>query len=286
MANTFITMQAIARRALATLYNTTVLAGLVYRDYDEAFTGKVGDTVTVRKPATFTAEEFERTAGITIQNATETGVDVKLDTILDVSFAVTAEELTLNINDFATRLLNPALEAIVQAVDEKIATTLLTVTGTATGNDHEALIEARKVLNQRKVPMSDRFGVWSPRAAAILLNDPLFHQADQRGDTDGLREASIGRKFGFDNFETQAFEDDGVAFHRDAVALVSRTLDKPMGVASEQASVENYKGLGIRVVREYDITKKQDVVSLDFLCGTKLLDGNRGIVVNVLPEGS
>ena len=39
-----------------------------------------------------------------------------------------------------------------------------------------------------------------------------------------------------------AGEADGVAFHRDAVALVSRTLALPQG--SAKAAVASYKGLG------------------------------------------
>ena len=34
---------------------------------------------------------------------------------------------------------------------------------------------------------------------------------------------------------------------------------------------EGYKGLGIRVVKDYDITYKQDVVSFDFLYGIETL---------------
>ena len=93
--------------------------------------------------------------------------------------------------------------------------------------------------------------------------------------TDALREASLGRKFGFDNYESQVLgygsgdkgAADGVAFHRDAVSLVSRTLAMPMGVGAGQAAVANYKGLGLRVVKDYDISLKQDVISVDFLCG-------------------
>ncbi len=40
MANRFITTHVIAARGLATLYNTIVLAGLVWRDFDADFRGK------------------------------------------------------------------------------------------------------------------------------------------------------------------------------------------------------------------------------------------------------
>ena len=95
MANTFLTPALIATRGLATLYETTVMPQLVHRDFDADFRGRQGDTVTVRKPAVFTAGEFNRGTGIVPQNATEGSVDVTLNHFADVSFTVTTEQLTV-----------------------------------------------------------------------------------------------------------------------------------------------------------------------------------------------
>lgn len=286
---TYITPTVIARRALATLYNTTVLAALVHRDYDAEFNGKVGDTITVRKPATFTAKVFNRATGIELQDPTEGSFTVTLDTILDVSFPVTAEELTLEIDSFAEQLLNPAMEAIVQEVDGRLAEELVdaanlaggggvaTGTGTSLGERHKAFRTARRILSRNKIPFAERYAVVSPEGSEAITSDQLILQANTSGSTDALREGAVGRLSGFDTFESQVFgqgagdrgQADGVAFHRDAVALVSRTLERPMGVAAEQIAVENYRGLGLRVVRDYDIDKKQDVISIDFLIGTE-----------------
>ena len=58
MANTFLTSKEIARQALPILENNLVMGGLVYRDYSNTFAQK-GDTIQVRKPAAFTAVEFD-----------------------------------------------------------------------------------------------------------------------------------------------------------------------------------------------------------------------------------
>lgn len=298
MSNTFLTPDMIAREALATLYEETVMAQLVHRDYSADFGGAQGDTVTIRKPATFTANEFERASGITIQDATEGSVAVTLDTLLDVSFAVTSEDLTLEITQFGEQLLNPAMEAHAQAIDDKILTLRDDITAEvgAGASDHtwdepEVLIDARKTLNTAKVPMSQRRAVAGPATAAKWLGDALFHQADQSGSTEGLREASLGnRKFGFDPYEHNGIsEEDGtggdpsteisVAFHRTAFALVSRTLALPRGAGEGRASTVSYDGFGLRVVYDYDIDKKQDVVSLDYLIGVKTLDANRAVLI-------
>ncbi|WP_433444561.1 P22 phage major capsid protein family protein [Nonomuraea sp. CA-141351] len=298
MANTFLTPQVIARAALATLYETCVMAQLVHRDLDEDFAGKVGDTVNVRKPATFSAYEYDRSQGIQIQNATETAIPVTLNHFADVSFAVTAEEMTLEIQDFATQLLNPAMEAISQKIDNDLLALrddVVQEVGNGglpnlhTWDSPKSMIDADRVLNERNVPPSMRSVVVGPQIKANWLSDPLFHQLDVRGDTDGLREASLGRRvFGFDAFSTQNIKvppqtsgnsksEVGVAFHRTAFCLVTRPLVLPQGAAN--AVVANYKGFSLRVVMDYDIDLKQDVVSIDTLYGTKTLDANRAVLV-------
>ncbi|WP_345486040.1 P22 phage major capsid protein family protein, partial [Planotetraspora phitsanulokensis] len=305
MANTFLTPSIIAKQALATLYETCVTAMLVHRDYEEEFVSRVGETISVRKPATFTAQEFNRTTGITIQNATEQSVPITLNHFADVSFAVTAEDLTLKIEDFGTQLLGPAMEAIAQKIDRDVLSlrndisqrvgkanaAISGVTGPAIFDysNPRTAIDARRVLNQRNVPASDRYLLVGPEVEAKWLSDPLFHQADTRGDTDGLREANLGRRiFGFDGYQTQNIlgptgtpttgqpnTEIGVAFHKTAFALVTRPLVLPQGAAN--AAVESYKGFGIRVVMDYDISKKQDIVSVDCLYGVKTLDDKRAV---------
>jgi hypothetical protein len=281
--NALITPSLIARVGLATLYNTTVLAGLVWRDFDESFTGKQGDTITIRKPAVFAAQDFNRATGIVLQSINEGSIPLKLDHLADVSFPVTAEELTLNIDDFSARLLTPAMEAIVQKVDVAIGEAAVDAAkgpgggGTAVmdAKANDVMIEAREKLTTNKLPATGRFAVLSPAGTSVALKDPLFVEADTSGSTDALREASIGRVFGIDTYESQTFgygpgdvgKADGVAFHRTAMTLASRALQAPMGVSASQVAIESYKGLTLRVVYSYDQKYKQDVISVDFLYG-------------------
>jgi hypothetical protein len=299
MANTFLNPTVIARQALATLYETCVMAQLVHRDYEADFQAAKGTTVSVRKPTTFTAEEYVRADGITVQNATETSVPVVLNHFADVSFAVTSEDLTLNIEDFAVQLLNPAMEAIAQKIDRDVlafrddivqevgvaGTTTTGVDGTNAwdADNPRVCIDARRVLNKRLVPPSDRFVVVGPNIEAQWLGDDLFLRADARGDTDGLREANLGRRlFGHDAYQTQNVADTpdeiGVAFHRTAVALVMRPLALPRGAAN--AAIDGYKGFGLRVVMDYNLDQKQDVCSIDCLYGVKTIDANRAVLIN------
>lgn len=277
MPNTFVTPQLIARESLATLRANLILANLVYRDFDAEFTGREGDTITIRKPGSFVAKTFNRATGIEPQDYGETSTSVKLDTFLDVSFVITSEDLTLRLPDFRERLIEPAMRAIAEGVEAKILTMRADVTNSVTADDAEhpskALIDAAKVLNDNKAPVAGRAAVLTTELAAEFQKDALFHEADKVGD-DGtaLREASLGRKFGFDTvMSNNITTGDSIAFARGAFALITRIPSLPLGVGAGQAEAVSYDGLSLRVIMSFDQKYKQDVCSVDLLCGVKTL---------------
>ena len=285
MANTILTPEVIAREALMVLRNNAVMAKLVHRDYSDEFVAGKGDTITVRKPATFVANEFNGT--IEKQDAKETGVAVKMDKHLDVSFAVSSKELTLDIADFSAQYLVPAMQAFADKVDkyliglEKGATNRV---AHASGEINQAdLLKARKLLSDNAAPLADRRFVCGTTAEAELLGNELFVSAEKVGDEGtALREASLGRKYGMDIYADQNIIKDGdytpaIAFHKNALALVTRPLALPQGAA--KSATVNYDGFGLRVVYGYDINTKTDTISIDMLCGVALLDDNLIAVV-------
>ncbi len=211
MTNQLITPQIVAKESLMVLENNLVLGNLVHRDYSNEFVSGVGDTVNVRKPATFKTTEF--VDEIEIQEAKESSIPVKLDTHLDVSFEVTAKDLTLNIADFSTQFIQPAVSAIAQTIDEKIAQLYRDVpfaygqAGTTPGNVTD-ITNVRKILGQNKAPLTDRNLVLNPDADAKFLALDVFNNADKVGDNGtALREGSLGRKFGFNIFMDQNIQD-------------------------------------------------------------------------------
>lgn len=209
MGNTILTPSIIAKEALMQLRNNTVIASLVHRDYSQEFVAGVGNTVTIRKPATFEAQEFNRSTGIQIQDATEGSESVVLDKLLDVSFEVTSEQLTMDIRDFSEQLLIPAMQGFANKIDQYLLGLYNEIPfnyGVA-GSTPSAISDitgARKVLNDNKVPFANRNLVMDTAAEDKFLQLATFHEADKLGDNGtAIREASLGRKFGFNIFMDQ-----------------------------------------------------------------------------------
>lgn len=73
--------------------------------------------------------------------------------------------------------------------------------------------------------------------------------------------------------------DYNFAFHRNAIALVTRPLAQPAAGTGALSSVANFNDLSIRVVITYDGDKQGHLVTVDLLAGVKTLDLNLGVVM-------
>lgn len=219
MPNTFLTPDVIAREALIVLENDLVMANLVHRDYDSAF-AQVGDTVTIRRPARFTAKNF--TGSITRQDVSEGGVAVKMDRHRDVSFAVTSKELTLDIQDFSTQLIAPAMRAIAQAVDEDLlnecANVAAQVDATESPTDLGDIAALSKALDVAKVPLDQRRLVLHPTHKYRYALTENLSKVAYAGSGETLRNAELGRLYSLDTYMDQNCPDSLAAVPGTATA--------------------------------------------------------------------
>ena len=204
MANTLLTPTIIAKEAIIALENNMVLGNLVHRAYSSEFQS-VGATVNIRKPTTFTASVWAST--IAVQAAAESTVQVALNTLFDVSFEVTSQELTHDIADFSEQFIQPAMRAHAQVVDSSLAALYADVSGNRPVSSTPAVSDITgigAVLHVQKVPMADRRLVMHPISEASYMALDAFLHAEKRADGGkALRDASMGRVLGFDCYMDQ-----------------------------------------------------------------------------------
>lgn len=216
MANEFLTLQTIARTALPRLIENLVFPNLCYRDFSDTFSD-LGDTIQVRKPVTLEAKEFDESAGVAYQDMKEDTVLVKLDKLASVDAKASAIETAVNISDLNRIFIEPACAALAEKINAdglEMYRDVPYAVGTAgtTPSDLSAFANARKMLNINRVPTAGRVGVWSPEADAKFTQIPALVNAEKSGATAALREGSIGRVFGIDNYMSQ-----GVKQHESGV---------------------------------------------------------------------
>ena len=209
MANTFITIQTIARNLLPRLIENLVFPNLVYKDYSNEFVNGQGATIQVKKPVILTANDFDESTGTSAQAVTEESVTVTLDKLATVDVEFGAIQRATNVDDLNRLFLEPAAVALAQKINSdglNLYKDIPYIGGTA-GTTPDALsdvTDARLSLNNRKVPVSPRYALWDPNAESKFLQLDTFVEADKSGSTQALREGSLGRIMGFENFMSQA----------------------------------------------------------------------------------
>lgn len=206
MSQVLLTPQIIANEALLVLTNNLVYAGLVHKDYSKEFV-KVGDTITVRKPATLVAKDF--VTEISEQEIEEIPITVKMDRHKDVSVQISSKEATLDLKDFSEQVVKPAMLALAQKVDEDLANYLFGVAKTTVSATKVAptnladIASLAKNLDKKKAPRDDRHLVLSPdHLYRYAITDNLSKVA-YAGSSDALREAILGKLYSLNTYMDQ-----------------------------------------------------------------------------------
>lgn len=242
MGNSFLTPQIIAVEALRILTSNLVYRNLVHTDFDKEFTAKVGDTVNTTKRTPIKSKNWLG-ASITVQDITETSVPVKLDRVRDTSVQVTSKEMTLSIRDFGKQVLEPIMLGMAQDIDSDIAAFIYGVAGTrnaktASPTNLADIAGLAKVLDNKKVPNTERSLVLCPdHKYAYALTDNLS-KVSYAGDNETLREALLGKVYSLvtymsqNNPDTAATEAGTATAYKVATTAGSTTIAITDGTAT------------------------------------------------------
>ena len=208
MANDFKNTSLVTRHAVKEFLNALVMASKVDRQLDEknVFGGKVGSSVQIRRPIM-----FEATSGAVISSTPdieEGTVTVSLDRREKVNFAVTSQDLTLNIEDANERYIKPAMQELAQKVESAIAdsySSIYNFSGTpgTTPSTFLAVGGAGSVMSKLGVPKEGRCAFYDADASLALANG-LSGVFPQKIANKAIEEASIGRYAGFDIYESNS----------------------------------------------------------------------------------
>lgn len=91
--------------------------GTILRQYDDRFAvsgGKIGDTLQIRLPNRYTVRTGRV---IDVQDTVETKVDLVVSTQKGVDTSFTSVDLTLSLDDFAERILEPAMSVLAANIE-------------------------------------------------------------------------------------------------------------------------------------------------------------------------
>jgi hypothetical protein len=185
MANSILTIDMITRKSLEILENSLVLTRNVNRQYDDSFAvegAKIGSTLRIRLPdralvtdgaALQTQDDNEQFTTLSVSNQKHIGVNF------------TSAELTMQLDDFAERVLKPRISQLASSIDADVANAYKSIgntvgtPGTVPGTS-AVLLAAQQKLNENAAVMSPRYATVNPAANAGLVEGlkGLFNPTD------------------------------------------------------------------------------------------------------------
>lgn len=202
MSNVFVTPQIVAREGLRVLKNKLPVTSLVHRDYEAEFrSAKIGDTVTIRTPPSFSVDTFDPGTGVVTQDIKQGSAQITLENIFDISIEVTAKDMTLSLDNFSRTVIEPVMVEFADKIEGYIlgkANALYHMSTSTFPNSVATAAWLDSYLDLMKVPSNRRWGILGSKSKSDFLGIEKLTLADTRGDSIAVRDAAIGRVLGVD----------------------------------------------------------------------------------------
>lgn len=206
MANSILTPTMVTRAALVVLHQKLNFIGSINRQYDDSFakTGaKIGSQLRIRLPNQYV---YRRGAVMNAQDSVEQFTTLNITNQGGTDLNFTSADLTLSIQDFTERFIEPAM-AIIAANMEADAFTMLNSVYPAVNNVGAAIafkniMQGRKSLTDYLTPSDNRRTAILNTQDQVDLVDALkglFHSSDAIEEQ--YKDGMMGRTGGFTFYE-------------------------------------------------------------------------------------
>lgn len=206
MPNTLLTSDIILNESLMILHQKLTYIGSINRSYDSQFANdgaKKGDTIRLRLPNEFVVREG---AALNAQDIQERNTSLTVDRHRGVDMQFTSTDLTLDIDRFAERYIEPAMSVLAANIEadalemRKDVYQQVGTTGSAVGL--EDFLNGRKALNEALAPMTKRVALMNNQDNVDLVSDGRQFFNDRSEISKQYKEGYVGRTSGFDFSET------------------------------------------------------------------------------------
>lgn len=174
MANSLLTIDMITRKALEILENNLVITRNVNRQYDDSFAvegAKIGSTLRIRLPDRALVTDG---AALQTQDDNEQYTTLSVASQKHIGINFTSAELTMQLDDFAERVLKPRISQLASSIDADVANSFKSIyqsvgTPGTTPSTSLVLLQAQQKLNEAAAGMSPRYATVNPAANAGLV---------------------------------------------------------------------------------------------------------------------
>lgn len=205
MPNSILTPTAVTREALRILHQKLNFIGNINRQYDSSFAksgAKIGDSLKVRLPNQYTVRTG---ANLSTQDTVETSTTLQVATQKGVDVTFSSAELTLSLDDFSKRILQPAMSVLAANMEADAFSMALdiynNVNNIGSAISFNKVLGGRKVLGDNLAPNDERKAILNTQDNLDLVDALKGLFQDSTAIKEQYKEGSMGRTAGFDFYE-------------------------------------------------------------------------------------
>lgn len=252
MPNTILTPTQVTREALRVLHQKLNFVGNIVRDYDDSFAksgAKIGDSIKVRLPNQYTVRTG---ATLSAQDTTENSVTLQVATQKGVDLNFSSAELTLSLDDFSQRIIEPAMSVLAANIEADALSMALdvyqAVNGIGSAITLNRVLQGRKMLQDALAPADNqRTALLNTQDNVDLIDALKGLFQDSTAISKQYKEGIMGRTAGFDFYEN--------------TLLASQATGTAASATTYTVNGANQTGSGVVVATGATTFKKGDVVT-------------------------
>lgn len=208
MANTILTPTMITRESLRVLHQKLNFVGQVNRQYDGQYAqagAKIGTTLNIRMPSRYVTG-----TGATLSaynDHVERSTPLTVSSQVWVAMSFTTVELTMQLDDFSTRIIKPAMAQLAATIENGVLGSAYKLVNNYTNATTDTALTFKyfakggQKLTDSLAPLDDRTAILTPASRVEFMDTTksLFHASTNIEEQ--YREGIVGRTAGFDVYE-------------------------------------------------------------------------------------
>lgn len=204
MSNSILTSTIVTREALRILHAKLNFVGNINRNYDDSFAksgAKIGDTLTIRLPNEYTVRTGKT---LSAQDTSESSTTLTVATQKGVDVNFSSAELTMSLDDFSQRVLEPAMSVLAANIEADALSmykdVFNEVSDVGAAIALADVLEVGKKLTDSLTPMDMRTLLLTTRNNVDLVSAASSLFNDRTKVSEQYRKGLIGNDFfGFDS---------------------------------------------------------------------------------------
>lgn len=243
MTTTLLTPTAVTREALRILHQKLNFVGSIDRQYDDSFAkkgAKIGADLKIRMPNQYTVRTGKT---IDVQDTVETSQTLTVATQKGVDTTFSSVDLTLSLDDFSKRILDPAMSVLAANIEYDAMSMYKDVYNSIWSSGaaiaYNNVLDGRALMQRSLAPMGDRTANLNPQDMVDIVKDTKTLFNSQGEVSKQYKEGYMGRAAGFDFMENTLWPGHATGSENGSYVVNTST-----GITSGTATITTTGGSG------------------------------------------